>query len=54
MTALGGSPGLAGTGATSDAGLTAQQPLLVHNCRRLGLQANPPAMRLNLNWFRRR
>ena len=33
----------------------ATEPIQVHNCSRVGLQANPPGIQLSLTkWFRRR
>ncbi len=33
----------------------ASEPIQVHNCSRVGLQANPPGIQLSLTkWFRRR
>ena len=44
--------------ATPDTVVTLQPPVseivVVRNCSRLGRQANPPSLRLNFSWFRRR
>ena len=53
MSSLGNPASSGVTGDDAARGVTAQRPLAVHSCSRLGRVANPPGFSLT-DWFRRR